>query len=79
MEVRRNTVGALPVFAMLGMGLNLPEEAVLHLVIEIEELSALVADMISLSNVSQDITTYPHDEVEIGVGHSFIQHRASTR
>ena len=77
MEVRRGTIGALPVFAMLGVGLNLPEEAVLHPVIE--ELSALAADMISLSNVSQDITTYPHDEVEIGVGHSFIQHRASTR
>ena len=62
MEVRRNTVGALPVFAMLGMGLNLPEEAVLHPVIE--ELSALVADMISLSNVSQDATTYPHDSLK---------------
>ena len=77
MEVRRGTIGAKPVFAMLGVGLNLPEEAVLHPVIE--ELSALAVDMISLSNVSQDITTYPHDEVEIGVGHSFIQHRASTR
>ena len=62
MEVRRNTVGALPVFAMLGMGLNLPEKAVLHPVIE--ELSALVADMISLSNVSQDATTYPHDSMK---------------
>ena len=77
MEVRRGTIGAKPVFALLGVGLNLPEEAVLHPVIE--ELSVLAADMISLSNVSQDITTYPHDEVEIGVGHSFIQHRASTR
>ena len=77
MEVRRGTIGALPVFALLGMGLNLPEEAVLHPVIE--ELSTLAADMISFSNVSQDTTTYPHDEVEIGVGHSFIQHRASTR
>ena len=62
MEVRRNTVGALPVFTMLGMGLNLPEKAVLHPVIE--ELSALVADMISLSNVSQDATTYPHDSLK---------------
>jgi hypothetical protein len=77
MEVRRGTIGAMPVFALLGMGLNLPEEAVLHPVIK--ELSALAADMISLSNVSQDTTTYPYDEVEIGVGHSFIQHRASTR
>ena len=62
MEVRRDTIGAKPVFAMLGMDLNLPEEAIFHPVIE--ELSALAVDMISLSNVSQDATTYPHDRVK---------------
>jgi hypothetical protein len=61
MEVRRITIGAMPFFAMLGMGLNLPDEAVLHPVIH--ELSALAADMIALTNVSQYTTTCPHDRV----------------
>ena len=77
MEVRRGTIGTMPSFALLGLGLNLPDEAVHHPVIE--ELSALAADMIALSNVSQDSTTYPHGGVKIGVGYDFIQHRASTR
>ena len=77
MEVRRLTIGAIPSFAMLGLGLNLPDEAVRHPVID--ELSTLAADMISLTNVSQDTTTYPHDRVKIGVGYDFIQHRASAR
>ena len=77
MEVRRNTVGTMPSFALLGIGLNLPDEAVLHPVID--ELSALASDMISLSNVSQDTTAFPHDKVKISVGHGFIQRRASAR
>ena len=78
MEVRRLTAGAKPFFAMLGMGLNLPDEAVLHPVIE--ELSDLAADMMALTNVSQyGTTTCPHDRVKTGIGHSFIQRRASAR
>lgn len=75
MEVRGATAGVLPCFAMLGLGLNLPDEAVHHSVID--ELSALAADMIALTNVSQDTTTYPHDGFKTGVGYDFIQNRAS--
>lgn len=77
MEVRRLTVGARPCFAILGMGLNLPDEAVLHPVVD--ELSALAADMIALTNVSQYAATCPHDRVKTGVGRGFIQRRASAR
>ena len=77
MEVRRATIGAMPSFALLGLGLNVPDEAVHHPVIE--ELSALAADMISLTNVSQDATTYPHNRAKIGVGYDFIQYRTSAR
>jgi hypothetical protein len=51
----------MPFFAMLGVGLNLPDEAVLHPVIH--ELSTLAAAMIALTNVSQYTTTCPHDRV----------------
>jgi hypothetical protein len=67
----------MPFFAMLGMGLNLPDEAVLHPVIH--KLSVLASDMIALNNVSQYTSTCPHDGVKNGVGHDFIQHRASAR
>ena len=77
MEVRRITIGAMPSFALLGLGLDLPDGAILHPVIV--ELSALAADMISLTNVSKDTTAHPHEKVEIGIGYGFIQHRASAR
>jgi hypothetical protein len=70
MELRRVTVGAMPCFAMLRLGLNLPDEVVLHPIVD--ELSTLATDMILLANVSQNTTTYSHDRVKIGVGHDFI-------
>ena len=48
-EVRRNTIGARPAFALLELDMNLPDEAVQHPVVE--EMITLGADMILLSNV----------------------------
>ena len=50
LEVRRDTIGAKPSFAILETGLeNLTDEAVCHPVIN--ELSILAIDMILLGNV----------------------------
>jgi len=56
LEVRRDTIGAKPSFAILETGLNLPDEAVRHPIID--ELSILSIDMILLGNVSRDTITY---------------------
>jgi hypothetical protein len=50
LEVRRDTIGAKPSFAILELDMNLPDEAVHHPVIE--EMSSLTIDMILLGNVS---------------------------
>jgi hypothetical protein len=55
LEVRRDTIGAKPSFAILETGLNLPDEAVYHPIIQ--ELSIVTIDMILLGNVSRDATT----------------------
>lgn len=49
LEVRRDTIGAKPSFAILELDMNLPDEAIHHPVIE--ELSILSIDMILLGNV----------------------------
>jgi hypothetical protein len=56
LEVRRDTIGAKPSFAILETAMNLPDEAVHHP--DIVELSTLTIDMILLGNVSGD--TIPH-------------------
>ena len=48
--MRRDTIGAKPSFAILETGMNLPDEAVQHPVIQ--EMSILSIDMILLGNVS---------------------------
>lgn len=55
MEVRRDTIGAKPSFAILETAMNLPDEAVYHP--NIVELSIVTIDMILLGNVSGD--THP--------------------
>jgi len=52
LDVRRDTIGAKPSFAILETAMNLPDEAVYHPVIT--ELSILTIDMILLGNVSGD-------------------------
>jgi hypothetical protein len=52
LEVRRDTIGAKPSFAILETAMNLPDEAVYHP--DIVELSILTIDMILLGNVSGD-------------------------
>ena len=59
MEVRRDTIGLKPSFAILEAGLNLPDEAVRHPVIE--RFLTLAAEMVLLDNVSRDAIT--HGEV----------------
>ena len=49
-EVRRDTIGTRPSFALLELDMNLPEKAVQHPVIE--EMTILATDMIILDNVS---------------------------
>ena len=76
LEVRRDTVGMKIVFAMLEIGLNLPDEAVRHPIIN--ELSNLALEMIVLDNVSRYATTHMA-RLTVIVGHGFIQQRASVR
>jgi hypothetical protein len=56
LEMRRDTIGAKPSFAILETGLDLPDEAVRHPIIN--ELSTLAIDMILLGNVSRDAITH---------------------
>ena len=70
LEIRRDTIGVKPAFAILEIGLNLPDEAVCHPVIN--ELSNLALEMILLDNVSRDATTHM-PRLTVVVGHDFIQ------
>jgi len=76
LELRRGTIGIKPCFAILETGLNLPDEAVRHPVIN--RLSTLAVEMILLDNVSREATTHVARLMVI-VGHDFIQHRTSLR
>jgi hypothetical protein len=58
-EIRGDTIGVKPLFTILELGLNLPDEAVCHPVIN--ELSTLALEMIFLDNVSRGATT--HSEI----------------
>jgi hypothetical protein len=59
LELRRDTIAVKSYIAILEIGLNLPDEAVRHPVVN--KLSTLAAEMILLDNVSRDATT--HGEV----------------
>ena len=50
LEVRRDTIGAKPSFAILELEMDIPDEVMHHPIIE--ELSILTIDMILLGNVS---------------------------
>lgn len=50
-EVRRDTIGAKPSFALIELDMNLPDETVKHPVVE--ELTILAIDMIILDNVGR--------------------------
>ncbi|KAH9965227.1 terpenoid synthase [Russula dissimulans] len=67
LEVRRDTIGAKPSFAILETPLNLPEEAVRHPVIE--ELAILSIDMILLGN---DIASYNLEQARGDDNHNMI-------
>ena len=49
LEVRRDTIGAKPSFALLELGMDLPDEVINHPVIK--DLSIWVIDMLCLGNV----------------------------
>ena len=76
-EVRRDTIGASPAFALLELDMNLPDEAVHHPVVE--EMTLLAADMIILANVGQANFRHLLRLIEPSVGYCFIQRRAGTR
>jgi len=49
-DMRRNTIGAKPCFALLEMGMDMPDEVLSHPTIKVMEMSSI--DMICLTNVS---------------------------
>ncbi|KAF8483510.1 terpenoid synthase [Russula ochroleuca] len=67
LEVRRDTIGAKPSFAILETGMNLPDEAVQHPVIQ--EMSILSIDMILLGN---DIASYNLEQARGDDNHNII-------
>ena len=69
MEMRRDSIGMKTVFAILEIGLNLPDEVVRHPVIN--ELSTLALEIVSLDNVSRDATRNMATLTVIA-GHDFI-------
>ena len=73
-EVRRDTIGTRPSFALLGLDMNLPEEAVQHPVIE--EMTILATDMIILDNVGWACLRYLLRLIDLalGVGYCFVQY-----
>jgi hypothetical protein len=50
-EVRRDTIGVKPAFALIELDMNLPDEAMKHPVVE--ELSIMAVDMVILDNVGR--------------------------
>jgi len=67
LEVRRDTIGAKPSFAILELDMDLPDEAVRHPIIE--ELSILTIDMILLGN---DIASYNLEQARGDDNHNII-------
>ncbi|KAI0295705.1 terpenoid synthase [Russula brevipes] len=67
LEVRRDTIGAKPSFAILETGMDLPDEAVRHPIIE--ELAILSIDMILLGN---DVASYNLEQARGDDNHNII-------
>ncbi|KAI0293867.1 terpenoid synthase [Multifurca ochricompacta] len=66
-EARRETIGGAPAFALVELGMNLPDEAVNHPVIE--ELSMLATDMIWVAN---DMSSYNIEQSRGDADHNII-------
>ncbi|KAH9011169.1 terpenoid synthase [Lactarius pseudohatsudake] len=66
-EVRRDTIGARPAFALIELDMNLPDEAVHHPVIE--EMTVLAIDMIILDN---DIASYNVEQARGDDGYNIV-------
>ncbi|KAI9457980.1 terpenoid synthase [Lactarius psammicola] len=66
-EVRRDTIGVKPAFAIIESNMNLPDEAVHHPVVE--EMAILAIDMIILDN---DIASYNVEQARGDDGHNII-------
>ncbi|KAI0066962.1 terpenoid synthase [Artomyces pyxidatus] len=67
LEVRRDTIGAKPSFAILETGMNLPDEAVENDIIQ--RLSILAIDMILLGN---DIASYNLEQARGDDNHNIV-------
>ncbi|KAH9006423.1 terpenoid synthase [Lactarius hatsudake] len=67
LEVRRDTIGAKPSFAILELDMNIPDQAIHHPVIE--ELTILTIDMILLGN---DIASYNLEQARGDDNHNMI-------
>ncbi|KAH8982765.1 isoprenoid synthase domain-containing protein [Lactarius hatsudake] len=70
-ELRRDTIGARPAFALIELDMNLPKEAVHHPVIE--EMTILAVDMIILDNVSSaSFCCYNVEQARGDDGHNIV-------
>lgn len=78
LEVRRETVAAKPAFALLELGMDLPDEIITHPIIQ--DLSIWAIDMLSLSNVRPFCRLVRSDWCTQYIpGHRVVQSRASAR
>ncbi|KAI9447578.1 terpenoid synthase [Lactarius indigo] len=66
-DIRRDSIGARPAFALIEMDMSLPKEAVNHPVIE--EMTILAIDMIILDN---DIASYNVEQARGDDGHNIV-------
>lgn len=67
LDVRRRTVGARPAFALLELGLDIPDEVISHPTIE--DVVAASTDMIALAN---DIASYNLEQARGDDGHNIV-------
>ncbi|KAI0052749.1 terpenoid synthase [Auriscalpium vulgare] len=67
LEVRRDTIGAKPSFAILEVGMDIPDEAIEHPIIQ--EMSILSIDMILLGN---DIASYNLEQARGDDNHNMV-------
>ncbi|KAG1886767.1 terpenoid synthase [Suillus subluteus] len=66
-DVRRKTIGAWPSFALLELGLDIPDEVILHPTFE--DMAVASADMIALTN---DIISYNREQARGDDSHNIV-------
>ncbi|KAG1847826.1 terpenoid synthase [Suillus subalutaceus] len=66
-DVRRKTIGAWPSFALLELGLDIPDEVISHPTIE--DMAVASTDMIALTN---DIISYNREHARGDDGHNIV-------